>query len=69
MLKMLTYSIVGAALSGGLLIISVPLFFNNPIGNVLYIITAGLLGVFLVFAISALVFRRKLDEEFKKKYH
>ena len=69
MLKMLTYSIVGAALSGGLLIISVPLFFNNPLGNTLYIIMAALLVIFLGFVIAALVFRRKLDEEFKQKFH
>lgn len=69
MLKMLTYLIIGATLSASLLIISVPLLFDNPLGNTLYIIMAALLVIFLGFVIAALVFRRKLDEEFKKKFH
>ena len=69
MLKMLTYLIIGATLSASLLIISVPLLFDNPLGNTLYIIMAALLVIFLGFVIAALVFRRKLDEEFKQKFH
>ncbi|MBO0995631.1 hypothetical protein [Bacillus sp. SD088] len=58
--KVLAFSILGMGLTGAVLIISVPLFFNNPIGNVLKIVTAGSLTAFVIFAISALVLRKKI---------
>ncbi len=61
--KVVASSILGMGLTGAVLIILVPLFFNNPIGNVLKIVTAGSLTAFVIFAISALVIRRRLDEQ------
>lgn len=60
--KILAFSILGMGLTGAVLIISVALLFNPPIGNVLKIVTAGSLTAFIIFAISALVLRRRLDK-------
>ena len=65
--KILAFSISGLGLTGAILIISVPLLFNTPIGNVLKIVIAGSITAFVIFAISALVFRRRLDEQLKKE--
>ncbi|QUW20501.1 hypothetical protein JSQ81_11585 [Sporosarcina sp. Marseille-Q4063] len=65
--KILAFSILGMGLTGAVLVISVPLLFNTPIGNVLKIVIAGSTTVFVIFAISALVFRRRLDEQAKKE--
>lgn len=65
--KILAFSILGMGLTGGVLIISVALLFNPPIGNVLKIVTAGSTTAFVIFAISALVLRRRLDEQAKKE--
>ena len=64
--KILAFSISGMGLTGGVLIISVALLFNTPIGNVLKIVTAGSTTAFVIFAISALVLRRRLDEQAKR---
>ncbi|GEN89668.1 hypothetical protein [Oceanobacillus sojae] len=61
--KVLAFSISGIGFTGAVLIISVPLLFNTPIGNVLKIVTAGSVTAFVIFAISALVIRRRLDEQ------
>lgn len=53
-------------LTGGVLIISVALLFNTPIGNVLKIVTAGSTTAFVIFAITALVLRRRFDEQAKE---
>ncbi|WP_407371867.1 hypothetical protein [Carnobacterium sp.] len=60
--KILAFSILGMGLTGAVLIISVALLFNPPIGNVLKIATAGSLTAFIIFAISALVLRQRLDK-------
>ena len=60
--KTLAFSILGMGLTGAVLIISVALLFNPPIGNVLKIVTAGSLTAFIIFAISALALRRRLDK-------
>lgn len=54
--------ILGMGLSGAVLIISVSLLFNPPIGNILMIVTASSTTAFAIFAISAVRFRRQLDE-------
>ncbi|WP_407272066.1 hypothetical protein [Radiobacillus sp. PE A8.2] len=59
--KILAFSISGMGLTGAVLIISVALLFNPPIGNVLKIVTAGSTTAFVIFAVSALVLRRQLD--------
>lgn len=69
MIMRLTYSIIGLAITGALLVISIPLLFNNPIGNTLYFIMAVLAVASIIFAIIAIGARRKLDEEFKNKFH
>lgn len=56
--KVLAFSILGMGVTGAVLIISVALLFNPPIGNVLKMVTAGALTVFVIFAISALKLRR-----------
>lgn len=58
--KILGFSILGMGLTGAVLIISVALLFNTPIGNVLKIVTAGSTTAFIIFAISALVLRQRL---------
>ncbi|MFS0575022.1 hypothetical protein AB1K83_05280 [Sporosarcina sp. 179-K 3D1 HS] len=60
--KVLAFSISGMGLTGAVLIISVALLFNTPIGNVLKIVSAGSTTAFVIFTISALVLRRRLDE-------
>lgn len=59
--KILAFSIFGMGLTGAVLIISVVLLFNPPIGNTLKIVTAGSLTAFVIFSISALVLRKRLD--------
>ena len=60
--KILAFSILGMGLTGAILIISVALLFNSLVGNVLKSVTAGSLIAFIIFSISALVLRRKLDK-------
>ena len=64
--KVIAFSILGMGLTGGVLVISVALLFNTPIGNVLKIVIAGSTTAFVIFAISALVLRRRLDEQAKR---
>ena len=64
--KILAFSILGMGLTGGVLTFSVALLFNTPVGNVLKIVTAGSTTAFVIFAISALVLRRRLDEQAKR---
>ncbi|OAX46137.1 hypothetical protein [Paenibacillus sp. AD87] len=61
--KILAFSILGMGLTGAVLIISIALLFNPPIGNVLKMVTAASTLSFIIFAVSALVFRRRLDDE------
>lgn len=65
--KLLAFSILGMSLTGAVLIISVSLLFNTPIGNTLKLVTAGSTTAFVIFTISALVFRRRFDEQIKNK--
>ncbi|MDQ0429834.1 hypothetical protein QOZ98_002662 [Planomicrobium stackebrandtii] len=60
--KILAFSILGMGLTGAVLIISVALLFNPPIGNVLKIVLAGSATAFVILAISARVLRQRLDE-------
>ncbi|KUF34319.1 MULTISPECIES: hypothetical protein [Lysinibacillus] len=59
--KVLAISILGMGLTGAVLIISVALLFKSPIGIVLQMVTAASTLAFVIFAVSALVFRRRLD--------
>ncbi|KJD45885.1 hypothetical protein [Paenibacillus terrae] len=61
--KILAFSILGMGITGAVLIISIALLFNSPIGNVLKMVTAASTLSFIIFAVSALVFRRRLDDE------
>ena len=63
--EILRKSILGMSLTGAILTISVPLslLFNTPMGNILKIIIAGSATVFVIFAISALVIRQRLDKQ------
>lgn len=63
MKKILALSILGMGLTGAVLIISVSLLFDSPVGNVVKIVTAASIVTFVIFAISALVLRRRLDEK------
>lgn len=60
--KVLAFSILGMGLTGAVLIISVALLFKTPIGNVVPIVTAASTVSFVIFAVAALRFRRRLDE-------
>lgn len=61
--KFLAISILGMGLTGGVLIISVAQLFNSPIGNVWKMVTADSAVAFVIFAVTALVLRRRLDEK------
>ncbi|MCG3421048.1 hypothetical protein [Oceanobacillus jordanicus] len=61
--KLLAISILGMGLTGGVLIISVSQLFRPPIGNMLKMINAASTVAFIIFAVSALVFRRRLNEK------
>ncbi|WP_145336004.1 hypothetical protein [Paenibacillus xylanexedens] len=61
--RILAFSILGMGLTGAVLIFSVALLFNPPIGNVLKMVTVASTSSFIIFAVSALVFRRRLDDE------
>ncbi|WP_419888941.1 hypothetical protein [Paenibacillus xylanexedens] len=61
--KILAISILGMGLTGAVLIISIALLFNPPIGSVLKMVTAASTLSFIIFAVSALIFRRRLDDE------
>lgn len=69
MIMKLSYSIIGMSITGALLIISIPFLFNNSIGNILYFIIAILAAALIFFAVTSIRTRRKLDEEFKQKFH
>jgi uncharacterized membrane protein len=45
------------------LAISISQLFSPPIGDVLKMVTAASAVAFIIFAVSALVFRRRLDEK------
>lgn len=59
--KVLAISILGMGITGAVLIFSVALLFKSPIGNVVLMVTAASTIAFIIFAVSALVFRRRLD--------
>ena len=60
--KVLAFSILGMGLTGAVLVISVPLLFKSPTGNVLQMV-AGSTVAFAVFAVSALVLRKRFDDK------
>ncbi|KAA0956354.1 hypothetical protein ACQKDD_17120 [Planococcus kocurii] len=60
--KILAFSILGMGLTGAVLITSIALLFNLPIENVVKIVIAGSATAFVIFAISALVIRRRVNE-------
>ena len=55
------HKILAMGLTGAVLIISVPLLFKSPIEIVLQMVTAASTLAFVIFAVSALVIRRRLD--------
>ncbi|MDH6674098.1 uncharacterized protein involved in exopolysaccharide biosynthesis [Paenibacillus sp. LBL] len=61
--KILAILILGMGLTGAVLIISVALLFESPKGDVLKMVTAASTVAFVIFAVSALVFRRRLDQK------
>lgn len=60
--KILAILILGMGLTGAILIISIPSLFKSPIGYVSKMITASSAMAFVIFAIPALVLRRRLDK-------
>lgn len=61
--KLLAISILGTGLTGAVLMTLIVQLFSPPIGNVLKMVTAASAVAFIIFAVSALVFRRRLDEK------
>ncbi|WP_082882322.1 hypothetical protein [Paenibacillus swuensis] len=61
--KILAYSILATGISGAVLVISTAMMFKSPVGNMVKLVTAASTVSFIVFAVSSLVFRRRLDEE------
>lgn len=61
--KVLAISILGMGLTGAVLIISIALMFKSPTGNVSQMVAGGSTVAFAVFAVSALVLRRRFEDE------
>ncbi|MDQ0209070.1 hypothetical protein [Alkalicoccobacillus murimartini] len=61
--KILAATILGMGLTGAILISSIPMLFESPIGNVWKIVTVSSAGAFGVLAVLAFVFRRRLNEK------
>lgn len=61
--KVLAIAILGVGLTGAVLTFSIALLFKSPIGNMLKMVTTASAVAFVIFAVSALVFRRRLDEK------
>lgn len=61
--KLLAILILGTGLTGAVLMTFVVQLFSPPIGNMLKIATVASAVAFVIFAVSALVFRRRLDEK------
>ncbi|MGM0890748.1 MAG: hypothetical protein ACQEW5_28460 [Bacillota bacterium] len=61
--KILAISILGMGFTGAALIISVVLLFKSPIGNFELMFAAASAVACAVFTVSALVFRKRLDDK------
>ncbi|NGZ76919.1 hypothetical protein [Saccharibacillus alkalitolerans] len=61
--KILAILILGMGLTGALLMILVTQWFNSPVGNVLKIMTAVSALLFIGFAVSVRIVRRRFDAE------
>lgn len=60
--KILAILILGMGLTGAMLLNSIPPLFKPSVGNGAEMITAGSVSAFAIFAIPALVLRRRLDK-------
>ncbi|MGP9039505.1 hypothetical protein [Cytobacillus kochii] len=65
--KILAMSILGLGISGAALIISVPLLFKSPIGNFDLTFAVGSAVACVVFTVSSLFLRKRLNELYDKK--
>ncbi|TCP68540.1 hypothetical protein [Baia soyae] len=61
--KILMVSVLGLSLSGAVLTLSIPPLFDSPVSDVSKMITTGSAVASVIFAVSALVFRRLFDKE------
>lgn len=60
--KIVAFSILGMGLTGAVLIVSIAFLFNSPVGLGLQMLLAGSTVAFVIFTISAIKFRRRLNE-------
>ena len=65
--NVLAVLILGMGLTGAILLNSIPPLFESPVGNGAEMITVGSATAFAIFAIPALVLRRRLDKVVKSE--
>ncbi|MDE0564730.1 MULTISPECIES: hypothetical protein [unclassified Exiguobacterium] len=61
--KSIAFLIRGMGITGALLVLSIPFFFNPPISTTLKVVSLGLLMIFIIFAASAIRLRKRMEDE------
>jgi hypothetical protein len=63
MSKTMVFLIRGMAVIGALLILSIPFFFSSPISTTLIIVSSISLIAFVMFTVSAIRLRKRIEDE------
>ncbi len=63
MSKTMVFLIRGVAVTGALLILSIPFFFRSPISTTLIIVSSTSLIAFVMFTVSAIRLRKRIEDE------
>ena len=61
--KSIAFLIRGMGITGALLVLSIPFFFNSPISTTLKVVSLGLLMIFIIFATSTIRLRKRMEDE------
>ncbi|WP_214748868.1 hypothetical protein [Exiguobacterium sp. s189] len=61
--KSIAFLIRGMGITGALLVLSIPFFFNPPISTTLKVVSLGLLMIFIIFATSTIRLRKRMEDE------
>ncbi|WP_214697098.1 MULTISPECIES: hypothetical protein [unclassified Exiguobacterium] len=61
--KSIAFLIRGMGITGALLVLSIPFFFNPPISTTLKVVSLGLLMIFIIFAASTIRLRKRMEDE------
>ena len=60
--KVLAVLILGMGFTGGIVTMSISWLFKSPIGGVTLVVTASSTVAFVILTVSALLIRRRVDE-------